>query len=159
MFRSRALHIIDLRAKPPGTSPSVVLIVEDDPFVRMFAVVVVEEAGFVALEAANADEAVAILEARSDISLLFTDIDMPGSMDGLKLAHAVKDRWPKILVVSGLARPRPKDCRRIAALSKSHIERLQWSRNCVRWPVSPNFKRRRDVREAMYVSHFAQTWR
>jgi two-component system, response regulator PdtaR len=68
------------------------LIVEGDPLLRMLAVEVVEEAGFVVLEAGNADEAVALLESHPDISLLFTDIDMPGSMDGLKLAHAVRDR-------------------------------------------------------------------
>ena len=62
-----------------------------------------------AIEARDADEAVAVLESRSDISLLFTDIDMPGSMDGVKLAHAVRGRWPpiKILVVSGKVRLRP----------------------------------------------------
>ena len=68
---------------------------------------IVEDAGFVPIEAANADEAVAILEARSDIALLLTDIDMCGSMDGLTLAHAVRKRWPpiKIIVVSGHDRP------------------------------------------------------
>jgi CheY-like chemotaxis protein len=80
---------------PSGKSPPVVLVVEDDPLLRMLAVEVVEEVGFVALQAGGADEAVALLEARSDISLLFTDIDMPGSMDGLKLAHAVRGRWPQ----------------------------------------------------------------
>jgi two-component system, response regulator PdtaR len=95
--------------EPSGKSPPVVLVVEDDPLLRMLAVEVVEAAGFVALEAGNADEAVALLEARSDISLLFTDIDMPGSMDGLKLAHAVRGRWPpvKILLVSGQVRLQP----------------------------------------------------
>jgi CheY-like chemotaxis protein len=80
-----------------------VLVVEDDPLVRALAVEIVEEAGYVALEAADADEAVAILETRSDIAVLFTDINMPGSIDGLKLAHAVRDRWPpiKIVMVSG----------------------------------------------------------
>ena len=70
---------------------------------RMLAIEIVEEAGFIAIEAQDADEAVILLEARTDITLLFTDINMPGSMDGLKLAHAVRDRWPpiKILVVSG----------------------------------------------------------
>jgi two-component system, response regulator PdtaR len=94
---------------PSGKSPPVVLVVEDEPLLRMMAVEVVEEAGFVALEAANADEAVALLESRLDIALLFTDIDMPGSMDGLKLAHAVRGRWPpiKILVVSGKVRLQP----------------------------------------------------
>jgi DNA-binding NtrC family response regulator len=70
---------------------------------RMRAVDIVEDAGFAAVEAVNADEALSILESRSDISLLFSDIQMPGSMDGLKLAHAVHDRWPsiKIILVSG----------------------------------------------------------
>jgi CheY-like chemotaxis protein len=88
-----------------------VLVVEDDPLLRMLAVEVVEEVGFVALQAGGADGAVALLEARSDISLLFTDIDMPGSMDGLKLAHAVRGRWPpiKILLVSGKVRLQPSE--------------------------------------------------
>jgi CheY-like chemotaxis protein len=77
----------------------------------MLAIEVVEEAGFVAIEARDADEAVVLLESRSDITLLFTDINMPGSMDGLKLAHAVRNRWPpiKILVVSGKQRLQSSD--------------------------------------------------
>lgn len=69
----------------------------------MRAVDIVEDAGFTAVEAVSADEALAILEARSDITMLFTDIQMPGSLDGLKLAHAVRERWPsiKIILVSG----------------------------------------------------------
>src|SRR3954470_18340048 len=83
--------------------PAVVLVVEDEMLLRMRAVGMVEDAGFTPVEAVDADEAVAILEARSDIALLFTDIQMPGSMDGLKLAHAVHKRWPliKIILVSG----------------------------------------------------------
>jgi two-component sensor histidine kinase/CheY-like chemotaxis protein len=94
-----------------------VLIVEDEMVLRMRAVDIVEDAGFCAVEAVNADQAMSILEARSDISLLFTDIQMPGSMDGLKLAHAVHDRWPaiKIILVSGQVNPsdaeRPADSR------------------------------------------------
>jgi two-component sensor histidine kinase/CheY-like chemotaxis protein len=74
---------------------------------RMRAVDIVEDAGFRSVEAVNADQAMSILESRSDISLLFTDIQMPGSMDGLKLAHAVHDRWPaiKIILVSGQVNP------------------------------------------------------
>ena len=70
---------------------------------RMRAVDMVEDAGFTPIEAVNADDALAILESRSDIELLFTDIQMPGSMDGLKLAYAVHERWPliKIILVSG----------------------------------------------------------
>ena len=83
--------------------PAVVLVVEDEMLLRMRAVDMVEDAGFTSVEAVDADEAVAILESRSDIALLFTDIQMPGSMDGLKLAHAVHRRWPpiKIILVSG----------------------------------------------------------
>ena len=88
-----------------GTSTNV-LVVEDEMVLRLRAVDIVEDAGFTAVEAVNADEALAILESRSDISLLFSDIQMPGSMDGLKLAHAVHDRWPaiKIILVSGLVK-------------------------------------------------------
>ncbi|MGD0846644.1 MAG: HWE histidine kinase domain-containing protein [Bradyrhizobium sp.] len=80
-----------------------VLVVEDEMMLRMRAVDMVEDAGFTAVEAINADDALAILESRSDIELLFTDIQMPGSMDGLKLAYAVHERWPliKIILVSG----------------------------------------------------------
>jgi two-component sensor histidine kinase/CheY-like chemotaxis protein len=94
-----------------------VLVVEDEMVLRMRAVDIVEDAGFMPIEAVNADEAIAILESRSDIDLLFTDIQMPGSMDGLKLAHAVHDRWPaiKIILVSGQVKPsdaeRPADSR------------------------------------------------
>lgn len=81
----------------------IVLVVEDEPLLRLLAMDIVEDAGFEALYAANADEAVAILEARTDIRIVFTDVDMPGSMDGIKLAAAVRGRWPpiEIIVVSG----------------------------------------------------------
>jgi CheY-like chemotaxis protein len=83
--------------------PAVVLIVEDDMMLRIRAVDMVEDAGYTPLEALDAAEAVAILESRSDVSLMCTDIQMPGQMDGLGLAHAVHERWPKIriIVVSG----------------------------------------------------------
>src|ERR1700686_5027347 len=90
-------------------SPQVanVLVVEDEMVLRMRAVDIVEDAGFCPVEAVNADQAISILESRSDISLLFTDIQMPGSMNGLKLAHAVHKRWPaiKIILVSGQVTP------------------------------------------------------
>src|ERR1700689_2664768 len=94
-----------------------VLVVEDEMILRMRAVDIVQDAGFNPVEAVNADQAMSILEARSDISLLFTDIQMSGSIDGLKLAHAVHDRWPsiKIILVSGQVRlsdaERPADSR------------------------------------------------
>jgi CheY-like chemotaxis protein len=90
---------------PWGNSAKIpaVLIVEDEPLVRMGAVNIIENAGFEVIEAASADEAIRILEFRSDVRAVFTDIHMPGSMDGLKLAHAVRNRWPpiKIIVTSG----------------------------------------------------------
>jgi two-component sensor histidine kinase len=89
----------------PGQAAALraVLVVEDEMMLRMRAVDMVEDAGFTPVEAINADDALAILESRSDIELLFTDIQMPGSMDGLKLAYAVHKRWPaiKIILVSG----------------------------------------------------------
>jgi CheY-like chemotaxis protein len=87
----------------PSVAPIIVLVVEDEMLLRMRAVDMVEDAGYTALEAVDADQAVVILESRSDIALLFTDIQMPGSLDGLKLAHAVHERWPpiKIILVSG----------------------------------------------------------
>src|SRR6476659_2016635 len=83
--------------------PAVVLIVEDDMMLRMRAVDMVGDAGYTPLEALDAAEAVAILEARSDVALICTDIQMPGQMDGVGLAHTVHARWPaiKIIVVSG----------------------------------------------------------
>ena len=83
-----------------------VLVVEDELVLRMRALDIVHDAGFNAVEAVNADQALLILESRSDISLLFTDIQMPGSIDGLKLAHEVHSRWPviKIVLVSGQVR-------------------------------------------------------
>jgi len=91
--------------------PAVVLVVEDEMLLRMRAVDMVEDAGFTSVEAVDADEAVAILESRSDIALMFTDIQMPGSMDGLKLAHTVHRRWPpiKIILVSGQLKPANAD--------------------------------------------------
>lgn len=86
----------------PTTKP-VVLVVEDEPLQHLMVTDLVQHAGYEVLEAWSADEAVRILESRADIAVLFTDIDMPGSMDGLKLAAAVRDRWPpiEIIIVSG----------------------------------------------------------
>jgi two-component system, response regulator PdtaR len=78
----------------------VVLIVEDEFLLRMDSAQMIEKAGFEAVQAANADEAIAILRVRSDIRVVFTDIQMPGSMDGLKLARFVRDRWPPIKIVA-----------------------------------------------------------
>jgi CheY-like chemotaxis protein len=83
--------------------PHVVLVVEDEMLLRMRVVDMVQDAGYISVEAVDADEALAILQSRSDIALLFTDVQMPGSMNGLQLAHAVRERWPpiKIILASG----------------------------------------------------------
>ena len=80
-----------------------VLVVEDENLVRMVAMELVEEAGFQALEAANADEAIETLERTGAVDILLTDVRMPGSMDGLRLVSIVRRRWPytKIIVASG----------------------------------------------------------
>ena len=97
--------------RPSAGKRPVVLIVEDEMLIRLNAIASIEAAGFDVAEAANADEAIAILQQRTDIHLVFTDIDMPGSMDGLKLSHFVRDRWPpvKIVATSGHARISEKD--------------------------------------------------
>ena len=84
-----------------------VLVVEDEPLIRFIVVEDLRDAGFSVVEASGADEAIAILEARQDIQLVFTDVDMPGSMNGAKLAAAVRDRWPPvhIIITSGKGMP------------------------------------------------------
>ncbi|MET3843697.1 response regulator [Bradyrhizobium sp. OAE829] len=83
--------------------PHVVLVVEDEMMLRMRVVDMVEDAGYVPVEAVDADEAMTILRSRSDIALMLTDVQMPGSMNGLQLAHAVHKNWPpiKIILASG----------------------------------------------------------
>lgn len=76
-----------------------VLVVEDDALVRAEAVDLCEDAGFTTYEARNADQAIRMLERHSDIRVLFTDVEMPGTMDGLKLARAVRDRWPPVTII------------------------------------------------------------
>jgi CheY-like chemotaxis protein len=94
-----------------GAKCAVILIVEDELLIRMNAVEMIEAAGFEVVEASTADEAIAILEGRLDITVVFTDIQVPGSMDGLRLAAAVRDRWPpiKIVATSGHVKLGPGD--------------------------------------------------
>ena len=96
---------------PSVSKRPVVLIVEDDLLLRIDATSMIEAVGFDVVEAASADDAIKILEARRDITVVFTDIQMPGSMDGLKLARAVRSRWPpiKIVATSGLVDVGEKD--------------------------------------------------
>jgi DNA-binding NtrC family response regulator len=87
-----------------------VLVVEDEPLIRFNAVDLIECAGFDVVEASDADQAIGILADRADVAVVFTDIDMPGSMDGLKLAAAVRKRWPtiEIIITSGKLSPAPE---------------------------------------------------
>lgn len=80
-----------------------VLVVEDDPLVLLSAVDTIEDAGYRVLEASNADDAIRLLEQHPEIRIVFTDIEMPGSMDGIKLAAFIRDRWPpvEIIITSG----------------------------------------------------------
>lgn len=77
----------------------IVLVVEDEPLLRLGAAAMLEDAGFEVVEAANSTEAVAILASRTDIHLVFSDIDMPHGIDGMKLAALIRDRWPPIEIV------------------------------------------------------------
>jgi CheY-like chemotaxis protein len=92
-------------------APPLVLVVEDELLVRLNAVSILEDAGFDTLQAGCADEAIALLESRKDITVVFTDIHMPGSMDGMRLAHAIRHRWPpvELILTSGLVQVREED--------------------------------------------------
>jgi two-component system, response regulator PdtaR len=105
-LHAQMIWFIDMMAVVAERPAPVILIVEDDPLLRMLAVEFVEEAGFEMLEAGDADQDIAILESRSEIAVLFTDINMPGSMDGVELALVVSNRWPAmaILIASGHVR-------------------------------------------------------
>lgn len=87
--------------------PKTVLIVEDEELVRMVGSDILELGGYRVIEAANAAEALQHLEGETEVMVLFTDVNMPGTPDGLGLAKVVSTRWPqvKILVASGNVRP------------------------------------------------------
>jgi CheY-like chemotaxis protein len=84
-----------------------VLIVDDEPFIRLTATLLLEDAGFDVVIATNADDALSVLDARSDVRVVFTDVQMPGTMDGLRLAQKIHERWPRIGVVVTSGRKRP----------------------------------------------------
>jgi len=88
-----------------------ILVVEDEPLIRMDLADTLRELGFFVFEASNADVAIRLLEADEDIAAVVTDVDMPGTMDGLALAFAVRRRWPpcRLIVVSGHRRPAAND--------------------------------------------------
>ncbi|WP_238542454.1 response regulator [Sphingomonas sp. PAMC 26621] len=78
---------------------AIILVVEDEPLQRMDMIDMAQEAGFEVLEAHDANHAIVLLESRSDVRLMLTDIDMPGAMNGIKLAAAVRKRWPPIAII------------------------------------------------------------
>src|ERR1700748_1604834 len=88
-----------------------ILVVEDEALIRMHSAEVIRDLGFEVIEAGDAAEAVSLLESVSGIKVVFTDIQMPGSMDGLLLAAVVHDRWPPValLIPSGRERPSAAD--------------------------------------------------
>jgi CheY-like chemotaxis protein len=91
--------------------PPSILIVEDEAFVRVLGAGMLTHAGFRVIEAADSDEALELLEADADVQLLFTDVNLPGSIDGVAFARQVHERWPRvgIIMVSGQASPHPSD--------------------------------------------------
>ena len=95
-----------------NAAPFVVVLVEDETLIRMEAAEALTEAGFVVIEAVHADAAIALLRSHGEeIHALFTDIQMPGSMDGLRLAHHTHLHWPWIalLLASGRMAPEPTE--------------------------------------------------
>jgi CheY-like chemotaxis protein len=83
--------------------------VEDDPLIRWSGADTLAEAGFDVIEAGGAEEALAILEGRNDVLVLFTDVEMPGRFDGLELARIAHDRWPWMHIIVASGRRRPSD--------------------------------------------------
>jgi two-component system, response regulator PdtaR len=95
---------------PLGNGAIEILVVEDDALIRLCTRDGIEAAGFEVCDAYNADEAIQLLETHPSIGLILTDVDMPGCMDGVKLAHYVRKRWPpvKIIVTSGYGHVTPE---------------------------------------------------
>jgi CheY-like chemotaxis protein len=95
----------------PNVSNIAVLVVDDEAIIRMYAVDVMEEAGFSVIEAENGPDALALLADHPEISVLFTDIQMPGAFDGMELARRVYSRRPdvQLVITSGNVRPTPNE--------------------------------------------------
>ena len=102
---------------------AIILIVEDELLLSMDISEALEDAGYAVIAVANADEAMKVLESRDNVRTIFTDIDLPGSMDGLKLAAAVRDRWPPIhiIVTTGMRAPTATRFPRTVRLLPSRI--------------------------------------
>jgi len=103
-----AQQSVSVMAETTTSTGPVALIVEDEFLIRANLSDVLEDGGFDIIQAANADEAIRILESRADILVVITDINMPGSLDGLRLANAIRGRWPPIelIVMSGAYWPK-----------------------------------------------------
>ena len=108
-----------------SSRPPRILIVDDEPLIRLDLADLLESMGFDVLEAANADEAILLLEADPQIGVVVTDIDMPGTMDGLKLAFVVRERWPpcRLIIVSGLNKLSEKDMPRGCLFMSKPLDR------------------------------------
>ena len=106
-----------------------ILLLRTRPPIRMGAVRMLEEAGFAVVEADNAHDAVSILENRNDVCAIFTDINMPGTMDGLRLARMIRDRWSPIhpIVTSGLISPNDDDLSPAGGLYNRVPFRQDWA--------------------------------
>ena len=92
-----------------GMVKPVVLVVEDEPLLRLFASDMIEEAGFEVLQAPNASAALMTLEERLDVRVVFTDVNMPGGIDGIMLAICIRRRWPAIQIIITSGRPWPAE--------------------------------------------------
>jgi len=109
-FHNLAATLIGLRiCRVDAPQPCVILVVEDEPLTREVAAAVLEDAGYKVIVAAGARAALTALEDGATVNLLFTDIQMPGGVDGIELARLVRDRWPAmpLLVTSGQETPAP----------------------------------------------------
>jgi CheY-like chemotaxis protein len=91
-----------------SSSSALVMVIDDDVLERMGASYMFSDAGYRVLEAGNADEALRLLELNADVGLLFTDVSMPGSMNGSDLAHQVAARWPRVGIIVTSGRPQPE---------------------------------------------------
>ena len=93
-------------AEPVPAPPPVILVVEDDVLVRSMAAAFLRECGFDVIEANGADEAIRVLQAEIRVDIVFSDIQMPGSMDGFGLARWMRRErpWLKVILTSGAAR-------------------------------------------------------
>lgn len=92
-------------------SQSTVLLVEDEPLIRLFIAELLEDSGFKVVEAANATEALVLLEAGLEVNVMLTDVDMPNDCSGFELAHKAHKFWPQaeILIMSGRQWPAEGD--------------------------------------------------